>query len=433
MEGEELERKKGIGELKEIIQTIVAMLNRKGGRIEVGVRDDGKVLGAETWWIDKIIDEARSAIEPRYSPTVRVEERDGKKVLVIEVEEGMNKPYSAYGRVFVRRGSRTVKATPDDLKAILVERGVGLDSALVGSLEDLDRKLIERFVEEGKAKGRLPPEAEPTLSLLKKLGLVKDRPTLAAILLFSSFPQRYLPYGSVRIAVMGGASHEVLSDEMIEGPLVEQLEKGVERILFSLPKRLVVEGLRSGNELAVPPEAVREALLNALIHRDYTVPQFVTVRIYPDRMVVRNPGGLLPQLEVEDLYREHDSYPRNPLIATVLYRWGYLEQWGRGTLVIKESMERAGGRVEFVDEGRAFSVVFHYSSAFSLNERQRALLKRKGRGEIVERREYEKLFGVSERTARRDLEELVELGYLRREGHGRKARYVVERSLKSSL
>jgi ATP-dependent DNA helicase RecG len=182
-----------------------------------------------------------------------------------------------------------------------------------------------------------------------------------------------------------------------------------------------------------PAAAVREAVVNAICHRDYTHASTVQIRIFDDRLEVWNPGTLPPGLTVEGLYHRHSSQPRNRQLAMGLYRARLIEQWGTGTLRIVEACEARGmPRPEFITDMGCFIVCFRKPAAGAQRsgrpaqeERYRqALVFVREHGRIT-RGQYRELVGVSRAQALRDLSGLVERGLLTREGQGPAAHYLL--------
>ena len=171
-------------------------------------------------------------------------------------------------------------------------------------------------------------------------------------------------------------------------------------------------------------EAIREAVINALIHRDYLSTAEIQIKIYDDKIWIWNPGKLPQQLKVEDLKKEHSSFPRNPILANVFYLAGFIERWGYGTkLMVELCKEQVPPEPEYKEEMGGFSVYFFkdiYTEEnlrkMGLNERQiKAVLYIKQKGKITNK-DYKNLTGISRQMATIDLNQLVEKGILIKTG-----------------
>ena len=175
-----------------------------------------------------------------------------------------------------------------------------------------------------------------------------------------------------------------------------------------------------------PLSAVREAITNAICHRDYFSTANVHVSIYDDRVEVWNPGGLPPELTVDSLKGPHKSIPRNPLIANALYFIKYIERWGTGTQrIISDTVEYGLPEPEFSETGGGFEVVFRKAEAIveGLNERQKKAWEYLRENRIINRQIYAELCNCSITTAFYDLQIMVRKGLLKRIGKGRATTY----------
>lgn len=257
--------------------------------------------------------------------------------------------------------------------------------------------------------------------------MVNGKLTHAAILLFGKNPQKYFPYTTIRIGRFKDQS-TIIADHKIEGNLVNQLQRAEETI-----KSLINKGYEITGESFVrrdvwdyPLEALREALLNAIVHRNYhSMGSEIQVKVYDNRIWIWNPGTLPEGLSVEQLKKSHSSIRRNPLIADLFFRAGYIEQFGSGTLRIMDVLKAAGHpEPEFEEHGNGFTIQLfkRKGSRLSkqelqdLNDRQIAALEYLKDHESINNSTYQKLFNVAKSTATRDLKELTEKGQLQRIG-----------------
>jgi ATP-dependent DNA helicase RecG len=218
----------------------------------------------------------------------------------------------------------------------------------------------------------------------------------------------------------------------IEGNLLNQLEDALKFVARNTQREIRITGKPERETIPEYPEAaIREAVTNAICHRDYAAVGTIQVRIYDDRLEVWNPGTLPPSLTIESLYREHPSLPRNPKIAMAFYRARLIEHWGTGTLRIAEACDRLGTKLEFLSEIGFFMVrLVKPEKKVSprveqkLNERQRKGLEYAKKNGKITSGEYKRLCNISQRQAFDDLQSLVEMGLLIRIGSGRNTSYV---------
>ncbi len=173
-----------------------------------------------------------------------------------------------------------------------------------------------------------------------------------------------------------------------------------------------------------PLRAIREIIVNAVAHRDYSSKSPVYIRIFEDRLEVENPGNLL-ELSIDDLKKPHRSVLRNPKIAEVLYYIGFIEKWGTGTLVVIKSCLENGNDEPIFESNGTFKVIIHSSVNFQFNEIEGKILEYLKEKKVARRKEIEKLLGVKESTARRYLENLQKKGLVSKVGKGRETKYVI--------
>jgi len=325
-----------------------------------------------------------------------------------------------------------------ELEALIGKWGVTWDSVTGDySLDEIDPDTVQQFVR--LSKPRLPyiTADEPVESLLRKLDLLVDgKLTRGAILLFGKEPQRRFLMTQVHMGRFK-TGITILDDKLMRGNLFRQLEQVMQvfrqylQVRYEIPSEMgeaasPLEALQRREIWDYPLEALREAIINALIHRDYFDPhREISIRVYDDRVYVWSPGELPPGITVEDLKKTpHDSSLRNPLLAQVFYFAGWIERWGSGTTMIVELCRQQGlPEPDFRSEKGRFEVIFYkdpYTEErlreMGLNERQvKAVLWVKEGGKITNK-EYQELTGASKPTATRDLDTLVTLAILQKMG-----------------
>jgi len=361
-----------------------------------------------------------------------VETVDEKPLLVIRVDMTAG-IVPCNGRYLRRVGSTNRDFAPDELARHFLNRsGQSWDSLLTPyGIERVQPEALVTFAR--LAQKRLPhiDPHQPKL-LLENLGLLKEeRLTNAGLLLFGARPQERFVQAQLRIGVFRSPT-QVVDTHEFQGTLWDQLDGAMERFRRILQVRfeikvteLTLEGLARTDVWEYPLEALREAVINALIHRDYTVTTDIQIRIYDDELSIWNPGGLPPQLTVEQLREpQHLSVLRNPFLAQAFYYAGYIERWGTGTARIITLCRKQGlPEPEFDADAFQFRVRFlkdpytpERLRKMALNERQiKAVLYVKEHGSISNRA-YQQLTGISKRTASDELSDLVEKGVLSKVG-----------------
>lgn len=322
---------------------------------------------------------------------------------------------------------------------IIQARHVEDRPCLDATLSDVDAHAVENFVRLAKLERQFPlPIKTPVADVLAHLHLLcGDQPTNASILLFGLDPQRFFPASEVRCMHFHGTEIQrpVPFYRIFKGTLFEQVDMAVDFVMSKINRSV---GTRSESTQApvryeIPPDVIREAIVNAVAHRDYTSAGAVQVSVFADRVEVWNPGTLTPPLTPESLRLPHGSIARNPRICEALFLARYIEKYGTGTLMmIRESLAHDLPEPDFVQRGGEFtSTVWRdwltpkVIESLGLNERQRqAVMMTKTSGRL-NNLDYQKAFSVSKPTASRDLEELVRKGVLEKIGTTGKGTYYV--------
>jgi ATP-dependent DNA helicase RecG len=255
----------------------------------------------------------------------------------------------------------------------------------------------------------------------------------AAALLFTADPSRFITGEHVKCGrFQGTTSVDFLDERTLNGNVFTQLDEALAFVARNTRQAIRITG-RPEREIVpeYPDDAVREAIVNAICHRDYAAAGNVQVRIYDDRLEVWNPATLPADLTIEQLYREHVSRPRNRLLADAFYRARLIEQWGTGTLRMVRAFESRGlPRPEFLYEGGIFTVRFQSPPKQQVRRRLDRVSDRQGEAVAHMRavgpmtsRQYAQMFDISERQALRDLEDLIRGEHVTRDGHGPSTRY----------
>lgn len=450
------------------LEDLAAFANTRGGSLVIGVDDDGTVVGFDPTDAElrTILGEIVDTLDLR-PEVVRLPTNTGARVLELRVMPP-GRLVSCNGRYLVRVGTTNRTMTDEELARRSLEvSGQSWDSLPGGTDRDIDPERVAWFADVAR-RGRLPhaSSSDRPEAVLNNIGLRRDgRPTRAGVLVFGFNPSLLVP--ACRVHVGRFSQGRILDDRMFEGNLLTQLEGVLGRLETYLLSRLEVsasEGTRMGvgriiggtgeryaPNPAIPDSlltivevqrrevweyplvALREALVNALIHRDYSDPGDVQVRVHDDSLEIFSPGGLPFGMTVEALRTEgHLSRPRNPLLAQAFYLASLVERWGSGTTrMIQACRDQGLPEPELLEVAGGFKVVFRKDrvtraslQAAGLNERQVELmvwLSQEVRR--VTNAGYQALMGVPRRTAVRDLSELVERGLLERVGSGRATTY----------
>ena len=308
------------------------------------------------------------------------------------------------------------------------------------TLKDISDEIIEWFIPVAKKERGFPlsPSASPEQVLTHLDLLDGTQPTNAAILLFGIKPQKFMPTAEIKCMHYHGTvvAKPIPSYQVFTGTLFEQVDKATDFILSKInrivPPRESTPISETRYEL--PIEVIQEAVVNAVAHRDYTSAASVQVSVFSDRIEVRNPGSLPPDLTFEDLKIKHNSRPRNHRIAHPLYLTHYIEKIGYGTIQMVTGCKDAGlPEPEFTQCGGEFVVTIWRDwlteaamTSLGLSERQKKgvrFVKESGR---ITNTEYQKVAEVLKRESSRDLAELVEKDVFVKKGtHGKGVHYIL--------
>ena len=397
-------------------------------------------LGEKRKPIIMVEDELRRVLHPPAFWSVIPVARDRHGYCLVDVPSGRDRPYTVGGSIFVRKGKATESANPDTIRNLVESDFSGMERwerRLIPSagLERLDGDSILATAQEAKKKRnyRFPKVREDDRKVKKIEGILSDLGlfrkqtiTQAAEVLFGLSPASQFPQVRVRVTVYDSnkVGSTFLDNRQFEGAAFQMLEEVFSMIRQHTPIRASFRGgLQRMESPAYPEEAVREGLVNAFVHRDYAnYSGGISVDLYPDRLVIWNAGKLPPGLNIGDLKREHPSMPRNPDIAQVFFLRSYMERVGRGTQKIVSECEAAGlplpvWKADVAGITLTFRTRAKAASA-KLNLRERKLLDDIQPGEKLRLPEYCERLAVSDRQGRRDLGNLVENGWLVREGDG---------------
>ena len=436
-ESESLEFKESLSEWKEIIETVSAFSNTKGGIILIGVRNDGEIIGADIGKnsLEDLANKIKENTDPIVFPGISIQRINNKNIIIIAIEENETKPILAFGRVFKRIGRTNQKlSTLEIRKMFLSSSKVYWDELVCRNAvkDDIDEKKVKQFLEKAKFERRLNVDLSvDAKEALKKLNLMKNnRLTNAAILLFGKEPQRFFPQSELRCARFKGTKPlEFIDMKILDGDLINQREDALKFVKEYIGLHAEIKGTERVERWEYPIEAIREAITNAICHRDYEVAGNVQVRIFDDRLEVLGCGPLPEPLIIEDLKKEHNSVLRNPLIAECFFRIGFIEQWGTGTnRMVELCIQHNLPEPIFEESGGSLIVIFrkYYITdeiLNSLNERQRKSVEYLKKNKNISRQKYASLFGCSARTAYNDLQEMVSKNILQRKGKGKQTYY----------
>jgi ATP-dependent DNA helicase RecG len=329
------------------LKWICGFANAIGGTIYIGKNDAGEIVHLDNY--AKLLEDLPNKIRNTMGIICDVQLLDaaGKKYIQIKVNP-YTVPVSLRGRYYYRSGSTLLELTGVELNEFLLKKaGKTWDDIIEESADfsDIETKSVEAFKKEAFTSGRLPQDIVelPLKETLEKLRLASgDKIKRAALILFGKDPNKFYPNIKVKIGRFGINDADLRFQEVLEGNILELL-KQVPEMLNSkfLTRPIVFEGLQRIEKDTYPVAAIREMLLNALVHRTY-MGSMIQIRVYDDKLTIWNEGNLPEGMTIASLKGHHVSRPRNPLIADVCFKAGFIDSWGRGTIKIYEACENAG-------------------------------------------------------------------------------------------
>jgi len=405
----------------EYLKWICGFANAQGGTLVIGKADSGAIVGLKN--AKKLLEDLPNKITAILGivADVNLHEMPQGDFIEIIVESQPN-PVNYKGEYHYRSGStkQELKGAALD-KFLLQKQGKHWDSVLVPNVTaaDLKQDTFDFFRKKGVKSKRLD---EDTLTdsnelLLENLQLTENNYLKrAAILLFHPKPEKFVTGAYIKIGYFESDSDLIFQDE-IHGNLFEQVEKTMELLFTKYIKAMIsYEDIYRIETYEYPKEAVREALHNAVAHRDYTGGTPIQISVYKDKIMIWNYGQLPENWTIDTLQEKHSSIPHNPDISNAFFRIGYIEAWGRGIRKMNEQCAEAGlPQPLYYYATSGFWVVFRKDThneqslkELGLNERQiRAVLYVKEKRKITNK-EYQEINQISNRTATYELKELVE-------------------------
>lgn len=399
----------------DINREVCAFANAEGGYILIGVDDEGNIVGCNVKKsLDVLTNSVQSIIPPPKIRTRRFTLGD-RDVLVVEVEKSSTL-CSVGGVAYIRIGTGIRPLSIQEIVTLSAELGaINWDEMPSLSVDHINMDYVRWFFDTmEKARGKRVPE-DMWMKYLRSVKAIKgDRLTNAGVLFFTDASE-FLSQCRCRVIFVDG---EPEKSKEYEGPVWKIIEEVLTDITRELRRPEVVVATRRVRIEEYPVRALREAIINAFAHRNYAIPSDVRIFVHPGRIVVRNPGGLMPGVDLND--PEH--VPRNPALCQLLYDTGFIEKYGYGIVMIREECEKHPlVRVEFKATANKFEVVFRKEVGDILDEMDRSILRilstPKKSGEIAGE------LGVSKPTVITRLKKLESLGLVRREGRGPQVRY----------
>lgn len=435
-------------EAKLLAETMIAFANADGGTILLGVNEQGQV-------VDYLTDEdvegqlVQAMVMCRPPVVTEWEQSELPDGVVVALKIARSPELHALidGRVLIRTGTENKPPSGEVIRHLAATKSSGdfeSEPVVGATLVELDKNVLDEYMKLRQERGGRPPQGNLQEHLVDIGAMTEDgTPTVAGMLLFGKHPQTFLPQsGIIFVKFLGKEARG--RDGMagygrrveIEGPLAHMVERAWNLVMEETKVEAVVTGLRRKEMPEYPRFAVREALVNAVCHRDYRLSgRRVEVRLYDDRLEVISPGGLPGYITLDNIVEEHFS--RNPRVVSGLFQWGYIEELGLGIdRMIEEMLEHGHAAPDFEAKPYSFTVRLHNTRErppaakrwpTNMNERQmRAMTYVEEQGRITNR-EYRRLCpDVNPETIRLDLVDLVDKGLLLKIGDKKGTYYILK-------
>ena len=403
---------------KTLQKEIAAFANADGGHILIGVNDQGTVIGTDLKLAQESLASALQSIIPPPAISTTTFTIEGKEIFVITVKKG-EYLCSVGGVVYIRIGTGVRPLSLQEVLMLASELGtVNWDQAPLAPVSEAKKEYIDWFfLRVSESRGKTVGKNDRDRYLRRAKAVKEGKLTNAGVLFFTDATES-LPQARIRLVAMEQDTPQW--NKEFAGPVWRSINAAVAALLMEIRKIDVVSGTRRIKLEEYPPRAIREALINAVAHRNYTIEADIRIFLYPDRLIIRNPGSLLPGVDLND--PEH--IPRNPALCNLLHDTGYIERYGLGIRLIRETTQSHGlCTVDFVTSPGKFEVVFRKNLRTDINGIDKRILSLittpKKSGEIARETNIAKV------SVLRRLKVLDQFGLVRKTGEGPQTRYVL--------
>ncbi len=442
-ESSTLEFKETLPQNDQIIKTVVGFCNQNGGKIIIGVQNDGTIKGLNEDEVQKVLEYLDKSIYDRTSPPiiplVYAQTIADKTLLIIEVSAGMNKPYYIRAETlergtYVRLGRSTLRANADTIEELKwASRGRSYDLMPVyhAKMEDLDYAKIEQFFLSRKGSKNVPQAFNEALAAYN---IITDAhahtlPTVAGILLFGKNPEQFISEAFIICTRFQGIEgREALAAFDCTGTLFTQYKEAYAFVVSQLNRSFTIKGPKRLEKLEVPEEAIREAIINAIIHRNYHIKAPIKISIFDNRIEIFSPGSFPGPINKQNL-KMGLTYMRNQAITKIFREAGYSEKLGSGFRTIFASYADYGLPEPEIHEGANFvKCVLPRDHRRTIGKHTKQDERRildlfeqvteLSIGEIIE------LLHIPRSTVHRQLQRLIKDGVLAKKGTGSGTKYL---------
>ena len=328
---------------KSLAKEIVAFANAQGGKIFLGITDQKEVKGI------KITNSFKSQVQDvarNCDPTIKIKMEEFDNILIVEVDEGTNKPYTCSNGFYLRNGPNSQKLTRDEILDFSIEEGrISFDEQICNQFDyptDFDPLKLKEYLQLTKLTNNLP-----TGNLLINLKVAKKikneiKFNHAGVLFFAKEPEKF--FMTSKVVCVDYQTNEkvnILDKKIFDEGIIRNIQNSINYVNKHIDVRFEIKTARRKEIPQYPLEAYRESIVNAIMHRDYFQKSGeITVEVFRNKIIISNPGGLVKWLKPEDFGKI--SSPRNQLIAELLSKTELVEKLGTGINRMKKAMANAG-------------------------------------------------------------------------------------------
>ncbi len=416
--------------ISDICKEIIAFANSRGGTLYVGVEDSGNVIGVtdadqSTLQLSNMI---RDSIKPDVTMFVRYETLcvEGKNIIAVTVQKGTDRPYYLGSKglkpsgVYVRNGASTDPATDTAIRRMIKET----DGDSFETMRSLEQQLTFKAAEEQFKKRNVPFDA----AKMQTLGMVSQDGIYSNVALLLSDQCSH----TIKAAAFSGTDKTTFQDRReFGGSLFQQMEEMYAYLDMRNQTKATFEGLYRRDTRDYPEEALREALLNSLVHRDYSFSASTLISVYDDRIEFVSVGGLPAGIALEDIMLGL-SVCRNPKLAAIFYRLELIEAYGTGMPKIIKAYAGTDLEPKIQVTNNAFKITLPNLNFSSKpvpvyeppTEDEKRVLSLLATRESIVRSDVDRLLGVSQSTANRILKQMIEKYLISQEGTGKNTKYI---------
>jgi len=442
-ENQEIEFKESFHN-QNISKTLCGFGNTLGGIIFFGVSDEGDLTGIKSN-LDKFqqkISSANQCLSPTPIISIEIHEIEKKKIVIAIIQRGIDNIYYTFeGAIYVRVGSTTKKLEGQShLEFLRNKQILSFDETYEShaTINDLDEEKIKNYLLEREQRNYLNNHTIEEFLISKRLATKNGKLNIknSGILLLAKDLQEFYPQTEIKLVKFNGIEPvEISSHKLIQKGLVNSIEESIKFVKENLNKKIIISSSPKRIEkYDYPLEVVREAIVNAIAHRDYFSKDSIQIYIFDNRIEITNPGSL-PQGLTKELFGTI-SVQRNPITYRFLRDLGYVEGLGTGVPRIKNRMRGDGLKdPEFLFTESFFRIILYnkkgkknpIESEEDLNERQKKAIEYLKRNKTLKSSTYEEINGISHGTAVKEINEMVEFEYLKKIGTYRGAYYILKK------